>query len=139
MDRHQPVRNLMTRDPVTVQITDKPSRVRALLAQHAFHHLPVCNGKQLVGIVSGADLWPHTFDGYVPDGATVDAWLDQSIDLQGIITHEPETVSPTDSVVTAAGKLADGDYHALPVVEPDGTLAGILTTTDLLRLFVAAP
>lgn len=137
MDRHQPVRNVMTRDPVTVQISDKPSRVRALLANHPFHHLPVCQDDQLVGIVSGADLWPHTFDGYVPDGATVDAWLDQSVELANIITHEPDTITPDDSVVAAAEKLADGDYHALPVVERDGTLAGILTTTDLLRLLVA--
>ena len=47
------------------------------------------------------------------------------------------TLNPDDSIQRAAELLGDGAFHALPVVDPQGSLVGILTSTDLVRLLHA--
>ncbi|MCA9647487.1 MAG: CBS domain-containing protein, partial [Myxococcales bacterium] len=43
------------------------------------------------------------------------------------------TLKTTDSVRDAAGELAGGSFHALPVVDGENRLQGIVTSTDLVR------
>src|ERR1700744_308207 len=43
---------VMTEDPITVPPTEQPNTCMHLMRHHGFRHLPVCDGKQLRGIVS---------------------------------------------------------------------------------------
>jgi len=138
MDMQIPVRRLMVTDPITVPAAAPLSRVRALLAEHAFNHVPVVSERGgLVGILSSADLARVSLDAWVSDPATVSAELDASFDLAAVMTHEPVTVSPDSTLRRAAELLADGGFHSLPVVDADGILVGMLTSTDLLRHLAA--
>ena len=124
----------MVADPVTVPAGAALSRVRALLADHPFHHVPVVSEHGgLVGVLSSADLARVSLDAWVKDAATVSAELDATFDLAAVMTHEPVTVTPDATLRHAAGLLADGGFHSLPVVDEDGILVGMLTSTDLLR------
>ena len=134
MDMQIPVHRLMVSDPVAVQADAPLSRVRAVLATHAFHHIPVVSEQGgLVGILSSADLTRVSLDAWVEDKDTVSAELDATFDLAAVMTHEPVSVTPETSFRKAAELLADGGFHALPVVDGDGILVGMLTSTDLLR------
>lgn len=134
MNLHGPVRQVMTRDPLHLDIETPLAMVRRLLRTRSFHHVPITSRGRLVGILSSTDLARVALDAWVEDEAAVDAQLNAQFDLAAIMTPEPETISPEVSIRYAALKLASGEFHSLPVIDSDGALVGMLTSTDLVRL-----
>ena len=53
------VGEVMTGDPLTVSPQETPENCMLLMRRHGFRHLPVCDGKQLRGLVSLRDLMLH--------------------------------------------------------------------------------
>jgi len=53
---------VMTDDPLTLNLTEELETCMALMRQHSFRHLPVCHEGQLVGIVSLRDILLHDLD-----------------------------------------------------------------------------
>lgn len=138
MDMQLPVRRLMVTEPVSVRLGAPISRLRELLRTHPFHHLPVISERgSVVGVVSSTDLARISLDIWIGDEEVVDAELDAMFDLARVMTHEPVTVRESDSVRRATELLAEGGFHSLPVVDGEGRLVGMLTTTDLLRYFAS--
>jgi CBS domain-containing membrane protein len=127
MDRTDTVRNIMTTNVLSVQLDDPPSAVQALLRDRAFHHVPVLEG----------DLARFSLEGYVSDSATVDAHLDTEFSIAELMSAEPASVKASDTIVLAAEMLSEGYYHALPVVDDEGRLLGLVTSTDLIRYMLA--
>ncbi|MBZ5721197.1 MAG: CBS domain-containing protein [Acidobacteriia bacterium] len=50
---------VMTEDPLTVSPQEDPQTCMILMRRHGFRHLPVCEGQQLLGLVSLRDLMLH--------------------------------------------------------------------------------
>ncbi len=50
-----------------------------------------------------------------------------------LMTRDPVTVRPEDSVATARERMAKGGFHHLPVVDAGGRLVGIVSQHDLER------
>jgi len=136
MNWHTHVHDLMSRDPVTVDLDASPSALRRLLEERSFHHLPVLDGGVLVGIVSLIDLARVSLEPWVHDRATDDATVDATFRVADLMTWEPETVRDHDPARLAADKLCAGNFHALPVLDAEDRLVGIITSTDLLRWLV---
>jgi CBS domain-containing protein len=53
------IHEVMTEDPLTVQTDQDVETCMFLMRRHGFRHLPVCDGKQLKGLVSLRDLMLH--------------------------------------------------------------------------------
>ena len=53
------VEEVMTGDPLTVSPDESLENCMLLMRRHGFRHLPVCEGKQLRGIVSLRDILLH--------------------------------------------------------------------------------
>ena len=53
------VEEVMTEDPLTVSPDERLENCMLLMRRHGFRHLPVCEGKQLRGIVSLRDILLH--------------------------------------------------------------------------------
>jgi len=53
------VREVMTEDPLTVSPDESLENCMLLMRRHGFRHLPVCEGKQLRGIISLRDILLH--------------------------------------------------------------------------------
>lgn len=136
MNWSQPVRNLMSTDPTSVDADAPPSVVRSLLESGAFHHLPVVDKGIVVGIVSPLDLARVSLGAWVKNADTAAAWLDSQFDIRDLMTWEPEFVRDDDTVRVAADKLSAGTFHSLPVLDEAGQLVGMLTSTDLIRAIV---
>ena len=51
-----PVREIMTPEPVTVNVTDSVSECMRMMTDSRIRHLPVMEGKKMVGLVSIGDL-----------------------------------------------------------------------------------
>jgi len=57
------------------------------------------------------------------------------IDAAGIMTTQVVSIGPDDTVAKVARLLADKHISAVPVCDADGTLLGMLSEGDLMRLF----
>ena len=134
MKRNEPVSKIMTTDLVTVHHGDPVSKVRQLIREHGVHHIPVVSGQTLVGIISYSDVLRVSFgDAFKADERTVDATLDHTMTLEQLMQNEPTVVREDSPIRDAAKILAQGNFHALPVVSDNKKLVGMVTSTDLIR------
>jgi len=53
------VEEVMTEDPLTVIPTESVENCMLLMRRHGFRHLPICEGKRLLGVVSLRDILLH--------------------------------------------------------------------------------
>ncbi len=137
MKRNESITHIMSKALVTAHERMKLSEVHHLLQEHKIHHVPVVSGKRFVGMITSNDLLRLSYgDPYRQDPRTTDALLDTQT-IRDAMQEDIRTISTGATVREAAEILAAGGFHALPVVDEAGELAGLVTTVDLLRYFVA--
>lgn len=61
-----------------------------------------------------------------------------SVLVRHVMTEEPKTLTTTMSAADAAGMMANFDVGAIPVVDDDGELVGIVTDRDIVLRVVAS-
>jgi len=126
-DRHAPVRSLMATDLLTATPDTEVEEVRNCFTRHGIHHLPVVSEEgELLGILSHTDLFKAA------------PWDAESLRTQvgDLMTEDPVVVREDDPLELAVALLAGGVFHALPVVDDEGYLSGILTTSTILRTLI---
>lgn len=135
------VEELMTSKVFIVEQDDLIDRVFFLIHYERIRHLPVVEKGKVVGIVSDRDLYkalgPKSSSGAI-EVATGTNTTElhvvpkkvRHIMRRGVITVERDT-----SASDAAALMADNKIGALPVVDKDNKLVGILSSTDILRVF----
>jgi len=133
MKKNETIRNILTSDVVTTHVRNKLSDVRRVFATHGFHHLPVVSGKKLIGLISASDILGITVEGIPSDERSMDAYLDHQFTIEGIMQEDLKTLSGKSTISDAAEALSDGTFHAIPVVDDEGNLEGLVTSTDLIR------
>jgi acetoin utilization protein AcuB len=100
-------------------------------------HLPVvAEGYRLVGIVTDRDF-RQAGASDEPHMAAYE-WTDllDNMTVQDIMTTQVYTVREETPVATASRLMLEHHIGCLPVVDDNHTLIGILTVTDLLRVYV---
>jgi acetoin utilization protein AcuB len=127
-------RDLMTADPVSVRATDTVAQAVQILQELEIRHLPVVNsGGELIGMLSDRDLRSLA--------------LPVVVDREKVATLrtalESEVASLMSGDVISVGMEADGSdvvelmlehrIGAVPVVDADNRLAGIVSYVDVLR------
>ena len=129
------VRDFMTKDVMTLQETDSLLDARMVLVRSSFRHIPVLNGRKLVGIVTEHDIRQHSPS--LLTGVDQEEYnrVLETTPITRAMTKEPMTVVPDQPVFEAAQLLYSRRFGCLPVVE-NGELVGIVTTSDMLRLLV---
>jgi CBS domain-containing protein len=130
---HAKIREVMTNNPVSIDILAKPSEVIQALEGRSFHHLPVVDRGVMVGLVSTVDLARVSLGAWVQDEETEEAWIDSMFRIRDLMTWEPEFVRVDEGIRVAADKLSEGSFHSLPVLDSGDRLVGIVTSTDILR------
>jgi acetoin utilization protein AcuB len=115
--------NLMTPDPIVIDADDTLANAKAAMDVGGFSRLPVVEDGRLIGILTERDIREHT--GYLRS-TRVNAAMQT-----GLIT-----VTPYDTVEDAAQLLLNHKIGGLPVVA-DGELVGMVTSSDLLKAFLA--
>ena len=115
------VEDVMTPDPVTLLPSATVGDAYALMTERGFRHVPIVEGGLLLGVISMTDV------GHL--GARVPEILAKSI--HEVMSTKLVTVTPNESVASAAATMASRKINCLLVVDSNG-LAGIVTTYDLL-------
>lgn len=119
-----PVSEIMTTSPRTVREGDSVLLTDWLLDLDRIHHVIVVDAEhKVVGIVSDRDvLRAFAAD---PSGA---------IPIAQVMKREVQTVAPDVPVTAALDRMLANKFHALPVVDADRRLIGIVTATDFLEV-----
>lgn len=135
MRKNEPISKVMqpADAAASVHIDQKLSEVRRKLAAPGVHHVAVLSGQTLMGMISATDMLKMTFTAYGGDERSFDAYLDHEFKIADVMTRSLNTLSTESSVREAVHQLAEGMYHAVPVVDALGHFAGLVTSTDLLR------
>ena len=76
-----PVSEVMTEDPLTVDPGDGLETCMTLMRRHGFRHLPVCQGREVRGIVSLRDILLHDPDEKDDEVRMMRAYLHSSPDM----------------------------------------------------------
>ena len=99
--------------------------VRLMKDRHFRHCIVVDMQGQLCGVISDRDI----LRAMARNGQSRSKSLDQ------IMTRNPVTVKRHTSILDAVSKIISKKINCLPVVEDDGTVCGIVTSTDLLESY----
>ena len=122
----------MTADPRTVDRSDPISEAYDILHRAPFHHLIVMEGDEPVGMLSTTDILRLVYDVEGNDERRLRTFIDHQFTIDDAMTEELRTLPTSATVHDAAVALSAGDNHSLVIMEGD-KLAGIVTTTDLVR------
>ncbi|WP_405533293.1 CBS domain-containing protein [Streptomyces avidinii] len=137
------VADVMTHDVVAVTPRAEFKEIAVAIERWKVTALPVVEGEgRVVGVVSEADLLPkEEFHEHRPGmveqmrrlGDTAKAG---STCAEQLMTSPAVTVRPTATLPQAARLMAEHHVKRLPVVDADGTLKGIVSRADLLKVFL---
>ena len=127
----------MSTDVVKVTPDTPLMEAKKLFEKYKIRHAPVVMQDRLLGIVSLTDVLRLSFgDTYGSDEDDVDKAMADLLQVGQVMNYKPVTVHPDDSVKAVAELLSKAEFHALPVIADD-KLAGIITTTDILKALLA--
>ena len=133
MRKNEPIKHIMSEAVHSVQKGQPISEVFKILHNHKIHHVPVLDGKRLVGIVSSTDLMQLSLGAQGYDSDQMWPFIDSQYELIDVITADPKTLNESDAVRDAALALSSGSFHSLPITDADRQLVGMVTSTDLIR------
>jgi acetoin utilization protein AcuB len=132
------VTEMMKTDLVAVNPETKISEAKALMQERNFRHLPVVDADgKLVGIVTDRDMRDAHPSSLLDEEAyqkTLEKVMQHTI--AEIMTKDPITIAPYYTLQDTLLIIGKKKVGALPVVDEQGHLKGIMSTRDLLRAFV---
>jgi len=122
------VRDLMTPNPITVKPHTPVREIWRQMTERRFRHMPVAEGVgRLIGIVTQRDLLAaHEANGKLD--------LEDDRPASAVMHRTVDTARPDSCVAEAARHMLRTKRSCLPVVDEKGTIIGILTEADYLRL-----
>jgi acetoin utilization protein AcuB len=129
-----PVSKVMTSHLQVVLPSDPLIDVKQLFDTHRFHHIPVVHYKKIVGMISRSDFQAYytTLDKHFESRFINDILLKYHT-AEEIMTSKLAKVNPDDRINVVVEIFKDNIIHALPVVNDDDELVGIITTHDLIQ------
>jgi acetoin utilization protein AcuB len=118
---------IMSSNVVTLSSSDRLKEARHIFENRRFRHVPiVSNTGKLVGILSDRDLLKNLNQQGIEKPLSI-----EDVMVKSVLTARPET-----EIRMIAKIMFDERIGALPIVDSDEKLVGILTRSDILRTIV---
>ena len=116
---------LCKRPPVTCSPQTSLIEMAGVMREHNISGIVVVEGTMPIGVVSVRDL---------RDLVATDYLGLASLTVQDVMQTDLITIRRQDYLFKAIFKMARHNIHRLVVVHDDGSLAGVVTNSDLLRI-----
>jgi CBS domain-containing membrane protein len=126
--------DLMTRDVVTLEERTRLDNLEQALRTLRFRHMPVTDGSKLIGLISERDLLQVSASSVLPNKRAQDRFVAKLVCVGDIMTRDVVTVPPDAALADVAKLMLERKLGCVPVVNGDGTLLGIITEADFVRL-----
>jgi len=131
------VSTIMTPDVVTLNITDSLTTAEELFRKNNIRHIPVVSGHRIVGMLSHSDILRIGIPEVSENNESVVSTVYDMYTLDQVMTKNVKTLLHTDFIKTAALVFTESEFRALPIVDENENLVGILSTTDLIKFLLA--
>ena len=129
------VRKKMKKDLITITKDERMTVARKVMKEKNIRHLPVVDGKKLIGLVTNMDIRKAEASPATSLEIRELHYLLDKLTVGEIMTRNVITISPDISVEEATTLLHDNKIGCLPVVE-DGNLVGMLTEDDVMEILI---
>lgn len=120
---NEKVKSIMTNDPITISQNDSIGEAARILKKFKIEHLPVIDdNRKLIGIISFYDLWEckKCYSDY------------DNIKVEEVMTKHVVKLHPEDKVGSVAEIFLENLFEAIPIVDDNNTLIGIVTMLDIV-------
>ena len=115
---------LMTRDPVVISPERSIVEASKLLIQHKIRRLPVVEGKELVGLITVADIVR------VAEGLNIEESIEPYLEKETVVLWSEMPLPVAGSIMEFAA------VEACPVIDTDLKLVGMISDRDLIKASV---
>ena len=128
----------MTRKVITIDPEADIFTAQELMSENRIRHLPVVDeGNALLGIITDRDIRSALPYRYFKDSVSEEEKENfANLRIKDIMSKDVITVSPTYTIQDALLLIQDSRVGALPVVDEQKILKGIISVRDLLRAFI---
>ena len=136
MRQRIPVSTIMSKDILALNRTDDLEHAELLFKRHNIRHIPVVSGEVIIGMLSYTDLLRISFADAVDESDNeVDTLVYNVFTIDQVMAKNIITVDSETSIKQVAEILVSKIFHALPLID-NGSLVGIVTTTDLINYLI---
>jgi len=128
----------MTREVITVDEEATIFDAQELLAENKIRHLPIIDrDRRLVGIITDRDIRSALpYSSIMEHCDETEKERIARFKVKDIMTKDPISISPTYTIQDALLLIQNSKVGALPVVDDNHKLTGIISVRDLLRAFI---
>ena len=126
------VSNRMTTNIITITPNTTTRKALDIMQSKRFSNIPVIDNGKMVGIVAKEDIINQYFCG--EKGCTL---MEDTL-VEEIMTKHFVTIKKMDYIEKAVLLLKEKDISALPVMDTDNRLVGIITRSDVFDAFADA-
>ncbi len=137
MDTSLALSTIMTTNVVTIHPNEIMTKIEEIFSGYQFHHLPVIDSEgTVVGILSKRDFDKvlHGMTLFKSQNVkTYNQTLLRSLLVKDVMTPQVVTLLPDEPIKIAADIFKENLFHAIPIVDDEKKLVGIVTTFDLLN------
>ena len=119
------VGNWMEKKLITIDMETTIQDAVSLMKKHSIRHLPVLEGKRLVGLVTDGDMRQIFV-----------ASLIEELAIDDVMIKDPITVTVDTEIEEAAKIIYYNKIGALPVIDDGNEILGIITVADIMAAFI---
>lgn len=130
------VKDWMSRDVITIAPDTPLTEAHRLMKEYIIRRLPVVKHGRLVGIVTLGDIR----EAEPSDATSLSIWemnyLLSKLKIEKIMTKNPVTIGPDETIGEAAQLMLAHKISGLPVIDQAKKVIGIITESDIFRMVV---
>lgn len=130
------VRDIMTTEVVTLKVHEELSLASDIMTLARIRHLPIVEGKRLVGIISQRDLFKASLASVIDYDYQVARTHLKAVTIKEIMVKEIFTITPDAKIHEAGRIMLEKKIGCLPVIEDDA-LVGMVTESDIMEYYVS--
>jgi predicted transcriptional regulator len=126
------VREIMMGSPVTLKPDETLDLANDVISLGRIRHIPIIEDGRLVGVLSERDMMGAATTTIFGLKRKSKSALLKSVLIKDVMKKKVVTVKPDTPIKDAAHLMKEKKIGCVPVVN-DGSLVGLVTTTDILR------
>jgi acetoin utilization protein AcuB len=135
--KQERVQDWMSSKVITVTRETNLPEVHQLMVSATVRRLPVVDEDgTLCGIVTLGDMRAAQPSPATSLGIGERNYLLSNLTVERIMTADPVTIHPAQSIGEAAEIMLEKRVSGLPVINDDGAICGIITESDIFRMVV---
>lgn len=128
-----PITDIMSKKVVALTLNDSLDGIEKQFIRYKIKHMPVVRRGAVIGMLSYSDFLRISSAYKENETHLTDSKTNSEFTVEQVMVKDVECLKSTDTIKDAARILANREFHALPVVDEDSVLIGIVTSRDLMK------